>query len=189
VRLRLFLTMSLVLFSWPAEATPELWAALKQGEAAALMRHALAPGTGDPAGFDLRDCATQRTLNSAGRRQARAIGEVFRANGVAEAEVRTSEWCRCQETAALLGLGPAVPLPALNSFFQDRSERALRTRALKEFLSARAGERPLVLVTHQVNITALTDIFPQSGEIVFVAVPAGADEPVRVLGRLLPAPP
>ena len=148
------------------------------------MRHALAPGTGDPGNFVLEDCSTQRNLNDVGRRQAEAIGARFRSNGIETARVYSSRWCRCLETADLLGLGDVTPLPALNSFFQDRSKGPAQTAALKTFLSGRTAGEPMVLVTHQVNITALTDIFPTSGEIVVVNV--RADGTVDVAGRIPP---
>lgn len=153
-----------------ADDQAALWQAIRSGEAAALMRHAIAPGTGDPATFRIDDCATQRTLSENGRAQARAIGARFRANGVAAAEVRSSRWCRCLETAELLGLGPVLAMPALNSFFGDREEGPDQTAALRRYLGAWAGERPLVLVTHQVNVTALTGVYPASGEVVVVRI-------------------
>jgi broad specificity phosphatase PhoE len=158
-----------------------MWAALKGGGHVALMRHALAPGTGDPQGFRLGDCTTQRNLSAAGREQARAIGERFRENGAVDVVIFSSQWCRCLETAKLLDLGNVTPLPALNSFFQDRSRQAARTDAVRRFIRERSDRRSLVLVTHQVNITALTGVFPQSGEIVVVR-PDGDD--LTVVGRM-----
>lgn len=141
-----------------------------------LLRHALAPGFGDPAGFELDDCATQRNLSAAGRRQAAAIGAWLRARGIGRAEVYASQWCRCLDTAALLGLGEVVPLSALNSFFQRPSEKAGRLAALRDFLADRtARDLPLVLVTHQVTITALSGIFPGSGEGVVATLGEGGE--------------
>jgi hypothetical protein len=85
------------------------------------LRHALAPGTGDPPGFVLDDCSTQRNLDGRGRDQARAMGERLREAGLGDAAVFSSRWCRCLETARLLALGPVTPLPALDSFFGRRS--------------------------------------------------------------------
>ena len=149
------------------------------------MRHAVAPGIGDPRGFRLDDCTTQRNLDDTGRAQARATGEILRRNGVARAEVRTSAWCRCRETAELLGFGPPAVTSFLNSFFGDRSDEPAQTAALREFIGKIAPGSPTqVLVTHQVNITALTGISPRSGEIVVIA--PGSAEGFRVLGRLGP---
>ncbi|MGF1640047.1 MAG: histidine phosphatase family protein [Rhodospirillales bacterium] len=160
-----------------------LWAAVRDGEAFAMIRHALAPGFGDPPHFTLGDCATQRNLSDQGRAQAQAIGARFRDHGIAEARVYTSEWCRCRETADLLGLGPPTALPALNSFFSRPERRAAQTAALASWLADRRDEdRPLVLVTHQVNIGALTAVGTGSGEIVVAR--READGRITVLGTL-----
>jgi phosphohistidine phosphatase SixA len=143
-----------------------LWDALRSGTHLAIMRHATAPGTGDPANFNLRDCSTQRNLSDEGRAQATQIGARFRANGITAARVFSSQWCRCLETARLLGLGVVEELPLLNSFFADSEQRDPQTGALKTWLAGQDLERPIVLVTHQVNITALTGVYPDSGEIV-----------------------
>ncbi|MDF2780223.1 MAG: putative phosphohistidine phosphatase, SixA [Geminicoccaceae bacterium] len=183
----------LVLLAWglvaqpapaPAADEAELFEALRTGRAALLLRHALAPGTGDPAEFRLDDCATQRNLSAAGREQARAIGERLRAQGIAQAEVYSSQWCRCLETARLLDLGSVTELPALNSFFGDRASADAQTAALRDFLSAGPRAAPVVLVTHQVNITALTGQGARSGEIVVVALPFEGEG--SVLGRIPP---
>lgn len=160
-----------------------LWRQLRQGDAAALMRHALAPGTGDPAGFAIDDCGTQRNLSAAGRAQARAVGESFRRHGIETARVYSSQWCRCLDTARLLDLGEVQPLAGLNSFFRNRSAEPERTAAVLRLIQAqtRRSEPPLVLVTHQVNITALTEVFPDSGEVIVVR-PEG--DGLAVLGRI-----
>lgn len=145
-----------------------LLAALKQGDHVALMRHALAPGTGDPENFRLGDCSTQRNLSPEGRNQAVRIGARLKQAGIIEADIFTSQWCRCQETAELLGLGIPVPLPALNSFFRDYDRQASQTETLSVWLAGQPLERPLLLVTHQVNITAISGIYPSSGEVVLM---------------------
>jgi len=143
------------------------WAALRAGGAVALLRHASAPGTGDPPGFRLDDCATQRNLSAAGRAEAAAIGAAFRARGVHADAVYSSQWCRCLETARLLDLGPVTPFAPLNSFFENQGEEPERTAGVRALLAEpRTGT--IVLVTHQVNITALTGILPRSGETVVV---------------------
>ena len=181
----LTLTIGLAAREAPAADDAALWRALAAGGHVALMRHALAPGVGDPRGFRLDDCATQRNLNDVGRAQARATGEAMRRNGISRAEVRTSAWCRCRETAELLGFGPAAVEPFLNSFFGDRTDEPAQTAALRDFIGKVVPGSPTqVLVTHQVNITALTGISPRSGEIVVIA-PGGA-QGLQVLGRLGP---
>ena len=169
-----------------AHADDALWAALRGGGHVALMRHATAPGVGDPEGFRLGDCSTQRNLSSAGRDEARRIGERFRQQGMAVARVHSSQWCRCLETAQLLGLGEVTAFPGLNSFFRDGAREAAQTAAVRELIKASAARPtahagPLVLVTHQVNITALSGVYPASGEIVVLRVDG---EALTVVGRL-----
>jgi phosphohistidine phosphatase SixA len=167
-----------------AHADDRLWAALRSGDAVAIMRHALAPGTGDPAGFQLTNCTTQRNLSAGGRRQAQAIGAAFHQQGIPAARVLSSRWCRCLDTARLLELGAVEPYPPLDSFFSMSDRQAGQTAAVREMLrQPRTG--PLVLVTHQVNITALTGIVPSSGEIVVIR--PGPDGDLEVLGQLKPA--
>lgn len=146
--------------------------AMQQPGAVGLMRHAQAPGVGDPATLRLGDCSTQRNLNEAGREQARQIGARLRAGGI-QAQVFSSAWCRTQDTAALLGLGPVRVMPALNSFFADSGAAPDQTAAVLRFIAYWRGP-PLLLVTHQVNITALTGLVPRDGElIVMQPSPAG----------------
>jgi len=146
----------------------DLWQELKKENHFALIRHALAPGTGDPPDFNIRDCATQRNLSERGRNQARNIGRLLHAKGIHRAQVYSSQWCRCLETATLLDLGPVQELEILNSFFQRFENRETQTAALKSWINDKEIRNPLILVTHQVNITAFTDIFPGSGEMVIV---------------------
>ena len=160
-----------------------LWSGVRSGSLVVLMRHAIAPGTGDPDNFALGDCSTQRNLSAAGLEQAGRIGERFRDHGVTRARVFSSQWCRCRDTAEALALGPVAELPALNSFFEDFSREESQTRALRQWLGAQPQDGPLVLVTHQVNITALSGVFPASGEMVVGRIDdAGA---FTVAGRIL----
>jgi phosphohistidine phosphatase SixA len=164
---RTVLAVVLLVAAAPLRADDALWAALADGGHVALMRHAQAPGTGDPDNFRLDDCSTQRNLDQAGRDQARRTGQAFRDRGVTVGRVLSSQWCRCLETAELLALGEAEPFPPLNSFFGDRAREPAQTEAVRALLAQADTDGPsLVMVTHQVNITALTGIFPRSGEIV-----------------------
>ncbi len=187
-RLLVFLCLLLPL---SAAAQPQadeaaLWAALRNGGHVALIRHALAPGTGDPPGFRVDDCATQRNLSPAGRAQARAIGERFRANGIATTTVFSSQWCRCLDTATGMAIGEVTPFPGLNSFFAGQGDEVAQTRAVRALIAERSGDgKPLVLVTHQVNITALSGVFPAAGEII---VMRAAGEALSVAGRIRTAP-
>jgi len=170
------------------------WEAFARGEAIAIMRHAIAPGTGDPAEFDLDDCKTQRNLSDEGQLQAQQIGSQIREHGIDNAEVYSSQWCRCVDTATNLDSGPVQQLPMLNSFFQDRSTENAQTGKLEQWIINRLSTNdsstdsptkadqqnttPAILVTHQVNITALTGVFPGSGEVVFVTM---SDDQLTVL--------
>jgi broad specificity phosphatase PhoE len=160
----------------------ELWSKLRSGEHVALLRHARAPGTGDPEAFALRDCATQRNLSEDGRQQAKRIGERLRDNGVGGARVYSSQWCRCLDTARLLGLGAVEELAALNSFYQRWDRRAAQTRELTEWLMGREPNAPTVLVTHQVNISAIADVYPAEGALAIVRV--SPDGTVDVAGTI-----
>jgi len=159
-----------------------LWEALKSGDHFVLLRHALAPGFGDPTTVDLSDCSTQRNLSEEGRQQSRKIGEMFRANGISDAVVLTSQWCRCRETANLMGIGKVEDMTSLNSFFQRRENQARQLNELEQWHLNANLDRPTVLVTHQVVITGLTDYFPSSGEIVFVKQSPSND--LQVVGTI-----
>lgn len=174
---------ALLLMLAPVAALAEGWAALRVPGTAALMRHALAPGVGDPAGFRLDDCATQRNLSDAGRAQARASGAAIRAAGAAPDAVLSSRWCRSAETAALLGLGAVAPAPAFDSFFRDGAARGARTEAARALLAERLGRgERLLVVTHQVNVSALAGGGIGSGETVLVRLGAGGA--LEVVGRI-----
>jgi hypothetical protein len=155
-------------FSADHDEEKKLLGDFKAGNHIALIRHALAPGFGDPDNFTLGDCTTQRNLSQAGRDQAVRIGLKFQQAGISEADVYTSQWCRCRQTAELLSLGTPRPLPPLNSFFKNFDRKEQQTEALREWLVEQPLEIPLILVTHQVNITAFSNVSPASGEIVLM---------------------
>jgi broad specificity phosphatase PhoE len=161
----------------------ETWAALREPGAVLIVRHAeTEPGIGDPPGFRIDDCATQRNLSETGRKQAVAMGRTLAERGVTVTRVESSRWCRCADTARLaFPQLPAAYLDALNSFFEDRSTAAAQTRALRARIAEWKGPGVLVLVTHQVNISALTGRATAMGEAV-VLRPAGGD--VSVLGTV-----
>ncbi|WP_420473944.1 histidine phosphatase family protein [Noviherbaspirillum sp. ST9] len=170
-------------FSLVAWADESVWKQLQAGGYVLLMRHAQTePGTGDPPGFTIGDCRTQRNLSPEGRAQARRTGEAFRTRGVALREVRTSAWCRCVDTATL-AFDNAVVWPALNSFFGAPGSREAQTEQVKEIVRTVQPPRNLMLVTHQVNITAMTGEFIAPGEI-FLVRSRGKDGQLQVVGRL-----
>lgn len=162
-RFVLWLPVAALAMATPSIAEEAAWEALKAG-AIVLFRHANAPGTGDPPNFMLRDCSTQRNLDEAGRLKARDIGEAFTSRAVAVGQVMTSQWCRSRDTAQLAFGEGVVEEAAFNSFFQDRSTEEQQTAAARAILLAWRGPTALVVVTHQVNITALTGIVPAQGE-------------------------
>ena len=164
----LLLYICAVVSAVAADKEPTLWDALTSGGHVALLRHALAPGTGDPPEFRIGQCATQRNLSDEGRQQAAEIGERFRSNGITQARIYSSQWCRCLETAQLLKLGQVEEMVSLNSFFGRYERRDSQTEMLLKWLNVQDLDRPFILVTHQVNITALTGIYPDSGELVIV---------------------
>ena len=177
-----------VLPATAAPATADIWQELRTGRGyVVLLRHALAPGTGDPAGFRLGDCSTQRNLSAEGRRQAIAIGAQWRRERMPVDRVLTSRWCRARDTARLLAIGTVTAYPALDSSFTvSDAIAAQRAAQVRGLITRHRGERGvLVLVGHQVNITDVTGVVPASGQA--VVVKARADGTVRVVGTL-PAP-
>lgn len=144
-------------------------AALVEGGTVALMRHARAPGMNDPPGFRLGACETQRNLDEAGRSQAAETGRRLREAGVLVTQVRSSRWCRALETAALAFPDlPTVPDAALDSLIgTDMTGAARQTRTTRAMIARWSGRQGvLALVTHAVNVEALTGISPADGEIV-----------------------
>ncbi|MGS0754692.1 histidine phosphatase family protein [Roseateles sp. GG27B] len=156
------------------------WGQLQPGSIL-LIRHANAPGIGDPDGFKLNDCASQRNLDDSGRAQARRVGEQVRRHGVTVGAVLTSQWCRARDTAELAFPGLVRDDASFNSFFEASALEKPQTAAALATLSAWRGPGVLVVVSHQVNITALTGIYPASGEGVVLGPKPGG---VEVLGRL-----
>ncbi|MGL4404413.1 MAG: histidine phosphatase family protein, partial [Notoacmeibacter sp.] len=141
-----------------------------------------APGTGDPAGFKLDDCATQRNLSDDGRQQARRIGARLAARAIKIDAVFTSQWCRGKDTARFaFPRLTIVEEPALNSFFADTSSKDEQTQAALKLIAAFQGSGNQVMVTHQVNITALTGLSPREGEAIIVDADRNGN--IKVLGR------
>ena len=156
------------LFSFHSYSSEQNWKPAQEGNKVILIRHSLAPGGGDPAGFKINDCKTQRNLNRVGINQSKKIGKLFKKNKVLIDQVLSSQWCRCKDTAQY-AFGDYKEFTALNSTFQppyDKNE----TKQLKElysFVKKWNGKgKNLVLVTHFSIITAITNAVPSSGEIV-----------------------
>ena len=164
-----------------AEVTP-MWQSVIDGKSIIIMRHALAPGTGDPDNFELRQCGTQRNLSETGRQQARRIGTDFKKLGLIDAKVYSSQWCRCLDAATEMNIGRLQELPLLNSFFTNREVGPAQIEKLKLWLKKQSTDKPIVLVTHQVVITALTGIYPSSGDAVIFQLTDESD--IEVLGSV-----
>jgi phosphohistidine phosphatase SixA len=146
---------------------------LQDGQHVLLMRHADAPGYGDPVGYIIAECATQRNLGDYGKKQAQAIGVWLTNQGIQKADVFSSPWCRCLDTATLLKKGPVKIEPSLGSFFDEMSLEKKQTKALGAFIKnelAKQSRAPLILVTHHVNIEAFTGRAVGVGDMVLVRV-------------------
>ncbi|MGP7733500.1 histidine phosphatase family protein [Oceanimonas smirnovii] len=170
----MFLKILLLLLMLPLAANADdasAWQALKDGNAMLLMRHTHAPGNGVATAVILNDCSTQRNLDEQGKREARDWGERLRRHGITEARVYSSQFCRALETARLLNVGEVKPAPALNSFFLTRERRSAQTEQLKQFITGLEPGLPIVMISHQVNISALTSRFPAAGEALILAFP------------------
>jgi phosphohistidine phosphatase SixA len=166
----IFLLSSLFM---PQQATASLVNDLQDGQHVLLMRHADAPGFGDPAGYVISQCSTQRNLGDYGKRQATAIGAWLTKQGIQKADVFSSPWCRCLDTANLLNKGPVKIEQSLGSFFDDMSLEKRQTKALEGFIKnelAKQPKAPLILVTHHVNIQAYTGKAVGVGDMVLVKV-------------------
>jgi phosphohistidine phosphatase SixA len=154
-----------------AGTASELADKLKLPNHALLMRHALAPGTGDPTGYTLADCSTQRNLDAQGRQQAMRTGQWLQRQGIQTAMVLTSPWCRCKDTAGLLGFGPPEVEPAIASFYESSQEATDYTQRLQKRLAQLGptkGDKALILVTHHVNILDYMGSHVGSGDMVLV---------------------
>ena len=141
-----------------------------EGRQVMMIRHAYAPGTGDPANFRIGDCSTQRNLNGEGRTQAERLGAYIRAQGIDDAEVLTSQWCRCSETAELLDVGDVEEFTGLNSFYTVREKKDEWLTELRDrlILLGRRTDEPVIMVTHAVTIAAIAGVSASSGEAVLL---------------------
>lgn len=165
-----------------ARSDEALWKLLQGGGQVVLVRHALTdPGVGDPEGFRLGDCTTQRNLSDEGRREARRLGESLRARNVPVGKVLSSPWCRCIETARLAFGAPAELQPALSNLFGRHEREAAQVTEMRKLV--RKPERGnTFLVTHGSTTLALTGVSPATAEMVVLTPQDGGG--FRVAGRL-----
>ncbi len=164
-----FLLIIFISINSPIKADSEqnLFKELKKGGKLIFIRHAYAPGSGDPNNFDINKCKTQRNLNSTGRDQAKKIGEFFRKNNIQIDKVYSSEWCRCKETA-LIAFNKFEIKNFLNSFFSSKfaKNKDRQIKELETFIKNWNSKKNLIFVTHYVVIFESLDYSPSSGEIV-----------------------
>ena len=161
------IVFTIIVFSTETYARSELETIRRSISANVIfMRHALAPGFGDPYNFIKEDCSTQRNLNNIGRLQARFIGSYLKASKIKFSEILTSEWCRCIDTTKELNLGKWETFSGLNSFFQGHEKKDQVMNKLQKKLDSLDNSDLVLFITHQVNITEQTGVMPKSGEMV-----------------------
>ena len=131
-----------------------------------FLRHAIAPGFGDPEDFNLKDCETQRNLSKNGLRQSKLLGNFFKINNITFSKVFSSEWCRCKDTVKEMDIGEWNTFSGLNSFFQGFSQKNEVLDKLNKKLLSNKNKTLVLMVTHQVVIYNITGISPPSGGIV-----------------------
>lgn len=147
----------------------DIWTQMRENTGyVVLLRHAqTVPGTGDPPGFQLDDCATQRNLSEEGREQAKQIGKAFRDRNIPVNQILSSQYCRCLDTARLLNLGNVKPSPMLNSIFEDRTTATQQNEEVRqEIFNHRNTPGVIIMVSHFANIGEISGISPESGEAV-----------------------
>ena len=171
-----------------ATAQSDLASKLKDGNHILLMRHADAPGYGDPQNYQISQCSTQRNLGDLGRKQAKNTGDWLSIQGIEQAKVYSSPWCRCIDTASLLNKGTVKKEVALGSFFDDMSQAKRQTDELVKLIAIERKQNPtmpIIMVTHHVNIQSYMGMVVNSGDMVLVKVdPTG--KPIS--SKLYPSP-
>ena len=152
---------------------------LEDGGKLIFIRHAYAPGNGDPAGFNLNDCSTQRNLSDDGRKQAQRIGEFFTKNKIEIDKVLSSEWCRCKETAKIAFKNYSTN-SFLNSFYSSKfsKNKDKQVKAFNYYIKNLESEKNLIFVTHYVFISEVLNYGPSSGEIVV------SDKNLNIIGSI-----
>lgn len=135
-----------------------------------LVRHGDAPGLGEPDGFDLNDCSTQRNLSDKGRNEARDLGRMFRARGVNVTKVLTSRFCRARETAELMTLGPIENAAAFDDLAFNKQHAEQLLDGEHKLIASWQGPGVLLVVSHSSNIKALTGIDLEQGAMVVVSL-------------------
>ena len=152
---------------------------LKEGKKLVFIRHAIAPGNGDPNNFDINDCSTQRNLDKNGILQSKKIGLFFKKNKIKIDKVLSSEWCRCKDTAKY-AFHNFETFDSLNSFYDDKfaANEAKQIKNLKKYIKNWHGDKNLVLVTHFVVILSILNKSSSSGEIII------SDKNYNIIGSI-----
>ena len=178
-RFLVILVVGLLSFSTNTFSSDKIINSLQEGKKLIFIRHAYAPGNGDPANFNLKDCLTQRNLNQKGIEQSKKIGLFFRENKIKIDRILSSEWCRCKDTAAI-AFKNFKTFDALNSFFDERfaENEARQIKDLKKYINNWKSEKNLVLVTHYVVISAILNTGSSSGEIII------SDKNLNIIGKI-----
>jgi phosphohistidine phosphatase SixA len=171
--------------SSPVASVNDLWSSMRSGTGyVVLLRHAqTTPGTGDPPGFQLDDCSTQRNLSDEGRKQSARIGQVFRDRKIPVLRVFSSQYCRCLDTARLLNLGKVEPFPALNSIFEDRTTATEQTQQVRQqILNHQNVSGVIVMVSHFANIADIGGVSLQPGGA--IVMPANPQGELEIVGQI-----
>ena len=173
-----FIIFAFIIFSTPINSQEKLIDLLKDGNKLIFIRHAYAPGTGDPTNFKLNDCSTQRNLNDEGIIQSKKIGQFFSRNKIQVDKVLSSEWCRCKDTAKF-AFNKYSTFDALNSFYDPRfkNNKNKQIYDLKNYINNWNSEKNLVLITHFVVISEILKVGANSGEIII------SDKDFNIIGR------
>ena len=177
--MRKFLILILFLIPNISFSNESLINLLKDGKKIVFIRHAIAPGSGDPKNFDIKKCSTQRNLNEEGKIQSKKIGDFFKQNKIKINKILSSEWCRCKDTARI-AFGKFETFNALNSFYEARFEknRSKQIRNLRNFISSWESDSNLILITHYVVILDLLNSGVSSGEMIIT------DKKLNIIGNL-----
>ena len=180
---KIFIFFVLIVFSTPINSQEELINLIKDGNKLIFIRHAYAPGSGDPINFDLNDCSTQRNLNEEGINQSKKIGKFFSKNKIQIDRVLSSEWCRCKDTAKF-AFNKYTTFNALNSFYDSRFEKNKDKQVidLKKYILDLNSKKNIVLITHFVVISEILNISASSGEIIV------SDKEFNIIGRYKQGP-
>ena len=176
--IKIFVVFVFIIFTTPVNSQENLIDLLKGGNKLIFIRHAYAPGNGDPLNFKLNDCSTQRNLNNKGIIQSKKIGKFFMKNKIQVDKVLSSEWCRCKDTAKF-AFNRYFIFDALNSFYDPRFEKNKdkQIRNLKDYINSWNSEKNLVLITHFVVISEIFKVGASSGEIII------SDKEFNIIGR------